>query len=393
MSDWQAEDSVGAKDGVVAEDGLFEATPEESAIVDEPDVVSVAERALSSVPPGAPLAVRMRPLTLGEVVGQQHLLGPGAPLRRMVEGSGAASVLLYGPPGTGKTTLASLISGATGRRFEALSALSAGVKEVRGVIELARRRLLNGEQTVLFIDEVHRFSKTQQDALLAAVENRIVLSENIQGSPTGTATQVAIYNLINSTPGSALGAARFFINGVDTETQGLDIVARYRLPTENAGRFDFTLASNFNNTQVTRIPTTRQLSALPVPPILFDRGNRLTFESGTPAQKYVASVDWTLDRFGVNAKATKYGSVLIPGSTNANAALDYRSGSAVVVDLEGRVDLPYGSTLAVGWNNLFDEYPNQTPTNVNTNGPIAFPSYSPFGFNGRFFYSRLSVKW
>ena len=95
--------------------------------------------------------------------------------RRMVEGSGAASVLLYGPPGTGKTTLASLISGATGRRFEALSALSAGVKEVRGVIELARRRLLNGEQTVLFIDEVHRFSKTQQDALLAAVENRIVL--------------------------------------------------------------------------------------------------------------------------------------------------------------------------------------------------------------------------
>ncbi|WP_371335442.1 replication-associated recombination protein A [Rhodococcus erythropolis] len=144
-------------------------------MVDEPDVVSVAERALSSVPPGAPLAVRMRPLALGEVVGQQHLLGPGAPLRRMVEGSGAASVLLYGPPGTGKTTLASLISGATGRRFEALSALSAGVKEVRGVIELARRRLLNGEQTVLFIDEVHRFSKTQQDALLAAVENRIVL--------------------------------------------------------------------------------------------------------------------------------------------------------------------------------------------------------------------------
>jgi putative ATPase len=175
VSDWQAEDSVGAKDGVVAEDGLFEATPEESAIVDEPDVVSEAERTLSSVPPGAPLAVRMRPLTLGEVVGQQHLLGPGAPLRRMVEGSGAASVLLYGPPGTGKTTLASLISGATGRRFEALSALSAGVKEVRGVIELARRRLLNGEQTVLFIDEVHRFSKTQQDALLAAVENRIVL--------------------------------------------------------------------------------------------------------------------------------------------------------------------------------------------------------------------------
>lgn len=126
-------------------------------------------------PAGAPLAVRMRPASLDEVVGQDHLLGPGTPLRRLVEGSGAASVILYGPPGTGKTTLASLVSQATGRRFEALSALTAGVKEVRAVIEDARRALLDGRQTVLFIDEVHRFSKTQQDALLAAVENRVVL--------------------------------------------------------------------------------------------------------------------------------------------------------------------------------------------------------------------------
>ncbi|RMI30704.1 replication-associated recombination protein A [Nocardia stercoris] len=123
----------------------------------------------------APLAVRMRPGSLDEVLGQGHLLGSGSPLRRLVEGSGAASVLLYGPPGTGKTTLASLVSQATGRRFEALSALTAGVKEVRAVVDTARRRLANGERTVLFIDEIHRFSKTQQDALLAAVENRIVL--------------------------------------------------------------------------------------------------------------------------------------------------------------------------------------------------------------------------
>jgi putative ATPase len=123
----------------------------------------------------APLAVRMRPASLDEVVGQTHLLAPGSPLRRLVEGSGAASVILYGPPGTGKTTLASLVSQATGRRFEALSALSAGVKEVRAVIDTARRAATQGQQTVLFIDEVHRFSKTQQDALLAAVENRVVL--------------------------------------------------------------------------------------------------------------------------------------------------------------------------------------------------------------------------
>ena len=144
-------------------DGLFDAPGE--------------ERSSGVAPVGAstPLAVRMRPATLDEVVGQDHLLQPGSPLRRMVEGSGAASVILYGPPGTGKTTLASMISQATGRRFEALSALSAGVKEVRAVIDVARRAAAHGEQTVLFIDEVHRFSKTQQDALLSAVENRVVL--------------------------------------------------------------------------------------------------------------------------------------------------------------------------------------------------------------------------
>lgn len=143
------------------DDGLFGVDPEEKA---------------ARIAANAPLAVRMRPRTLDEVVGQDHLLGPGAPLRRLVEGSSPASVMLYGPPGTGKTTLATLVSQATGRRFAALSALSAGVKEVRAVIEEARRRLVrSGESTVLFIDEVHRFSKTQQDALLGAVEDRIVL--------------------------------------------------------------------------------------------------------------------------------------------------------------------------------------------------------------------------
>ncbi|WP_374021832.1 replication-associated recombination protein A [Mycobacterium sp. HNNTM2301] len=145
-------------------DGLF----------DLPGAVPTSDHGLG-VSAGAPLAVRMRPASLDEVVGQEHLLAPGSPLRRLVEGSGVASAILYGPPGSGKTTLAALISQATGRRFEALSALSAGVKDVRAVIENARKALLIGEQTVLFIDEVHRFSKTQQDALLSAVENRVVL--------------------------------------------------------------------------------------------------------------------------------------------------------------------------------------------------------------------------
>jgi putative ATPase len=124
----------------------------------------------------APLAVRMRPRAVDEVVGQAHLLRPGAPLRRLVEGGAAASVLLYGPPGTGKTTLAQLLAGVGNRHFVAMSALSSGVRELRTVIDDAKRRRDRlGQQTVLFVDEVHRFSKTQQDALLGAVEDRLVL--------------------------------------------------------------------------------------------------------------------------------------------------------------------------------------------------------------------------
>jgi putative ATPase len=123
----------------------------------------------------SPLPVRMRPTTLDELVGQQHLLAPGAPLRQLVTGAAPMSVILWGPPGSGKTTIAHLVAGATDRRFVAMSALSAGVKDVRAVIDAARReRRAGGRPTVLFIDEVHRFSKTQQDSLLAAVEDRTV---------------------------------------------------------------------------------------------------------------------------------------------------------------------------------------------------------------------------
>ncbi len=122
---------------------------------------------------GTPLAVRMRPRTLDEIVGQQHLLAPGSPLRRLAAGE-PMSVFLWGPPGVGKTTIASVVSRQTERRFVEVSAVTAGVKEVRSVLDQAKSDLRHGRQTVLFVDEVHRFSKAQQDVLLPAVENRLV---------------------------------------------------------------------------------------------------------------------------------------------------------------------------------------------------------------------------
>lgn len=128
-----------------------------------------------------PLAVRMRPTTLDEVVGQQRVLVPGSPLRRLADpaslGSLTApsSVILFGPPGVGKTTIANIVAQSSGRVFEELSAVTSGVKDVRDVLARARERLVTqGKETVLFIDEVHRFSKAQQDALLPSVENRDV---------------------------------------------------------------------------------------------------------------------------------------------------------------------------------------------------------------------------
>ncbi len=150
-------------------DGLFEMGVERGR--PDPGTGSLA----GSAHAGAPLAVRMRPRTLDELVGQEQLRSPGSPLRQLIEGGQSLSLLLWGPPGTGKTTIAGILSQQTDRRFVEVSAVAAGVKEVRAAIDGARAELVRGgRETVLFVDEVHRFSKAQQDALLPGVENRWV---------------------------------------------------------------------------------------------------------------------------------------------------------------------------------------------------------------------------
>src|SRR5512136_106723 len=133
------------------------------------------ERALEGDESGKPLAERMRPRTLEEFVGQAHVLGPGTALRRAIEADQVPSLVLWGPPGTGKTTLARIVAKKTGAEFVAFSALLGGVKEIREIVAAAKdRRKMHRKRTILFVDEIHRFTKAQQDAFLPHVEDGTV---------------------------------------------------------------------------------------------------------------------------------------------------------------------------------------------------------------------------
>jgi iron complex outermembrane receptor protein len=227
------------------------------------------------------------------------------------------------------------------------------------------------------------------DAYQIEVEDRIILSENLGPTrPSQSAQTIAAVLAIIQPLG--VSSARFFTNGLETTTQGIDIVGRYRLATETAGRFDFTLAGNFNDTTVDSVPGVPLVSIPVSPNFLFDRSNILAFEEGTPASKIVGSVDWSMGGWSATARATYYESVLI---ANNAATLDYETGDDTLVDLEGRYEFPIGVTAALGVNNLFDEYPNFTPANLNApTGSVGFPQFSPYGFNGRFVYGRLSYS-
>jgi iron complex outermembrane recepter protein len=251
------------------------------------------------------------------------------------------------------------------------------------------------------------------DAYRIDIDNRIVLSENLN-----TPQVAAIISPFGAT------VARFFINGVDTKTEGIDVVAKYLWNTEGAGRFDFVFAGNWNSTEVESLPSTNVIDNICngqpqpcTPPVLFGRLNVLSFEEGTPDNKISLGIDWNLLAgsvdYGVNLRGTRYGEVVEPGVPTAaeiNAGIpdarDLHIQPDWLVDLELSAGLLDNKLqFAVGADNVFDQYPDRLPinrilpnppggtVNLNATNALAFSRYSPYGFSGRFIYARLSYNW
>ena len=219
------------------------------------------------------------------------------------------------------------------------------------------------------------------DAYRIDVNDRIVLSENL--------TSQDVRDFLESEGFLGSGGGRFFLNGVDTETSGVDIVANYAFPETDMGKFDATFGANFNKTDVTAVPAIPQLTALPSNPVLFGRVNVLTFEEGTPKDKFTGSLSWERGPFGATVRAIRYGEVLVPSSNPAN---DYTIDPNTLLDVEGRYTWNERVTLSIGADNVFDEYGDPAPASQNGTGNTPFSGYIPYGSSGRFVYGKASVK-
>jgi iron complex outermembrane receptor protein len=222
------------------------------------------------------------------------------------------------------------------------------------------------------------------DAYRIKIRDRIVLSENLIES-----TVPGINAFLKARGFAGSGGGRFFMNGVDTTTDGVDVVFNTPFNADSAGKFDLTLAANFNKTEVTKLPTLAALSAFNPAPVLFGRFNVQTFEKGTPKNKLSANLNWKIGQFGATARATRYGESINP---NTNPALDFTLSAKTLVDLEARYALTSKINLAIGADNVFDVYPDAFPPALNTTGAAMFSNYSPFGRSGRFVYGRASYS-
>ncbi|MFN3912638.1 TonB-dependent receptor plug domain-containing protein [Hyphomonas sp.] len=218
------------------------------------------------------------------------------------------------------------------------------------------------------------------DAYRIDVTDRVVLSENL--------TQANVRAYLQSQGFIGWGGGRFFLNGVYSESTGVDIVANYAFPETAFGTFNVTAGANFNSTDVTAVPAIPTLTALSPAPELFGRVNIKTFEEGTPADKFTGSMDWEHGPFSATVRAIRYGEVLVP---NSNAANDYTISPNTLVDLEARYTWNEMVTLSLGADNLFDEYGDPAPASQNGTGNTPFSGYIPYGSSGRFVYMKASV--
>jgi iron complex outermembrane receptor protein len=275
---------------------------------------------------------------------------------------------------------------------------------------------LDAEESVNYsLGTVLRFGGFEAtiDAYRIDIDDRIVLSENL--NTPQVAALIAPFGA---------SVARFFINGVETKTEGIDVVAKYVLGTESFGRFDFVAAGNWNDTEVEKVPTTNVISNICngqpqpcTPPVLFDRVNTLAFEEGTTDSKISLGIDWGLLAggvdWGVNLKGTRYGNVVEPGvPTTAEINAGIPDARDLHIEPDWVIDLELSSQLlddklrlALGADNLFDQYPDRIPNarplpnppggtvNLNATNALGFSRYSPYGFSGRFLYARVSYRW
>ncbi|MEO6360060.1 MAG: TonB-dependent receptor [Sphingomicrobium sp.] len=240
------------------------------------------------------------------------------------------------------------------------------------------------------------------DAYRVDVDDRIVATENLGAA--GTATNPADVRAILIAAGfPTVTAARFFINGIDTRTRGVDFVATYRMPDFAGGRLNLTAGFNLNKTKVTRNATAPGPLSNIAGLVLFGRQETLRLTDGQPKNKINASADFDRRQFGATLRATRYGKVLGAG---ADVFLDVPMSPKTITDLELRYKLvPDVMTIAIGGNNLFDVYPDKIPTGrgtnpatglprnySDTNYALPFSAFSPFGFNGRYLYGRVSVN-
>ncbi len=265
---------------------------------------------------------------------------------------------------------------------------------------------LDAEQSMsysagLVVSAIPRLNVTV-DAYQVEIDDRILVTENLGAFGT-TAQQNAVKAILAAAGFPNVAAARFFTNGIDTRTRGLDLVATYRVPMANLGRLNLTAGFNLNKTKITRNAAVPGALATVPGLALFSRLETLRLTRGQPRSKINASADYEHDWFGATLRATRYGKVLAAGNDEFS---DVELKPKTITDLELRFK-PMGDrfTLALGSNNIFDVYPTNTPRGraidpatglernyPDTNYALPFSSFSPFGFNGRFLYGRLSAN-